>query len=597
MKAKTDTDKKSNFVLLDSIPEESESPIPDQSIDQNDLLFYAFKRHGKKTSHLVIKGALSEDIISYITDSSPEVYNMLEKWLEKDSLYIDLEKGKVWSTKRAVIHEEILALVEAIGTIDISPKRHISIPPSSDIASVILCGGKGSRMRSKDLHKVCFPIAGKLAASRLIDQLESAGISEHIVVVGEKGKQVIDEITDIHDGIAYVYQINQNGTGNAAKQAAYLLRSQGYEGTILVVPGDKVFEESALKRLCKTFKDSEADLALMTADKKFWPDAGRILFNRKGHPIDIVEKRDIQKMILSKKLLEIKRSNPGVSSKSLLREILNDVPDISRARIMFPGIIERLENNTNLSLADLEEMLPENRTSYAIRNGNEILNFSGDELEYATPVTNAAVYLFSADAFYKSVFSIRSDNAQKEEYLTDVVRILAEDTEKPWKIIPVPVKDQYEVMSYNNPEELLKIEEYYARKESISASVERSCERIHVTQRKHSLRPIEEWKRIIEEFGPDIRSSFREIYGDNEDIFTERRKVYLQALVKFTKVYGKNNSVIIARSPGRVNLMGRHVEHRGGFTNYMTINREAILVAGIREDDIVEIHNVDSRQF
>jgi N-acetylgalactosamine kinase len=43
--------------------------------------------------------------------------------------------------------------------------------------------------------------------------------------------------------------------------------------------------------------------------------------------------------------------------------------------------------------------------------------------------------------------------------------------------------------------------------------------------------------------------------------------------------------------------MGRHVEHRGGFTNYMAINREVILVAGVRNDDVIEIHNVESREF
>ena len=46
-----------------------------------------------------------------------------------------------------------------------------------------------------------------------------------------------------------------------------------------------------------------------------------------------------------------------------------------------------------------------------IRNGKETLNFSGDELEYATPTINAAVYLFSSNAFYKSVFSIKSDKS------------------------------------------------------------------------------------------------------------------------------------------------------------------------------------------
>lgn len=42
------------------------------------------------------------------------------------------------------------------------------------------------------------------------------------------------------------------------------------------------------------------------------------------------------------------------------------------------------------------------------------------------------------------------------------------------------------------------------------------------------------------------------------------------------------------RSPGRVNLMGMHVEHRGGFINPFAV-KEVFLVAQPRDDDDIRL--------
>lgn len=586
-----------NIKLVENIPLVTDSSITEHSFLHNGLLIYELNRKKLKSTYLILKNAPQEDLLSYLAVSSPEVYESIYDYLDKSSLYLDLIEYKAWNNNGPDSSLEAKTLLEALSTIASFPQKSIDIHNSNGNVSVILAGGKGSRMRSKDTHKVCFPIAGRPSINRLLEQLESAGIHEHVIVTGEKGKQLVNEVTDVRDGVTFVYQINQNGTGSAAKQAAYLLRAQDFKGSILVVPGDKVIEESALRRLFKNFSDSNADVALMTADKKIWPDAGRIVFDKKGRPIDIVEKRDIQKLILARRLLELKRTNREIATKTLVNEIEADIISLSKARTMFPALIDYCEKNKYISSKKLEEMLPEDDTYYRIGQDNEQIKYTGIELEQATPTTNAAVYLFKSDAFFQSVFEVKSENAQKEEYFTDVIRLLSRSSTKTYKLIPVPVRDQYEVMSYNNPEELLKTEEYYIRKESATETIGRSGERIEAGTRIRALRPVEEWIRVIEEFGPEIKESFRNIYGDEEQLISERRKVYLRTLQKFVKVYGTRNSVMIARSPGRVNLMGRHVEHRGGFTNYMTINREALLVAGLREDDVIEIHNVESRQF
>ena len=43
--------------------------------------------------------------------------------------------------------------------------------------------------------------------------------------------------------------------------------------------------------------------------------------------------------------------------------------------------------------------------------------------------------------------------------------------------------------------------------------------------------------------------------------------------------------------------MGRHVDHRGGLTNFLAIDRETVAVAGLREDDNVVAVNTEPRKF
>lgn len=557
---------------------------------------YEYGAGGGRKSLLVIAGGDGRDIVGYLAQFAPEMYDVLRRRLERGSLFFDLDHREASAPEGAADDADARALLDGIAAVAMFPLRRANPGAARDMVSVVLCAGKGSRMRSKDIHKVCFPIAGRPAINRLLDSLEAAGVNEHVVVVGEKGPQVVREIADVRDSAAFVYQINQNGTGNAAKQAAFLLRAQGYRGNVLVAPGDKVFEDSALERLLGTFRESGADVALMVADKRFWPDSGRIVSDRTGRPVDIVEKRDIQKLILGERLAALARERKTVSCTLIRGEILRETETESRARLMFPELWGRLDAGWNLSRAEMETLIPESARRYVYDAGGERIEMSGEELERASATVNAAVYLFSAEAFYRWIFSLGTENAQKEEYLTDVIRLLARDEERCWKIIPVPVRDGFEVMSFNNPEELLKIEEHYTARET-TAFRERACDRMDGELRERALRPVKDWVRIVEEFGPEIREVFRRTYGDNAELHAERRDTYLQTLRKFIRVYGANRPVIIARSPGRVNLMGRHVEHRGGYTNYMAINREVILVAGARDDDVIEIHNVDSRDF
>ena len=176
---------------------------------------------------------------------------------------------------------------------------------------------------------------------------------------------------------------------------------------------------------------------------------------------------------------------------------------------------------------------------------------------------------------------LNDNNAQKEEYITDIVEILASTDE--FKLEFEAVKEPHEIMGFNNVEELLKIEDYY-RHLRISNGMEPD---------DASYKTVEEWIDLFENIDKDkpLYRCLADIYGDDVDLINERKSAYLDVLKLFADKYGTERKAIISRAPGRINIMGRHIDHRGGNVNVMSINKEVITVAAKRDDDRIRIVN------
>ena len=108
--------------------------------------------------------------------------------------------------------------------------------------------------------------------------------------------------------------------------------------------------------------------------------------------------------------------------------------------------------------------------------------------------------------------------------------------------------------------------------------------------------PASAWKAELDQLTDRLMARMRELYGDDPDMIASRLPVYHQAIHTFIKAYG-DRKVIISRAPGRINLLGNHIEHRGGHVNYVAVNRETLLVASARNDDRVSLCNALSDRF
>ena len=129
--------------------------------------------------------------------------------------------------------------------------------------SIILAAGEGTRMRSAELHKVCFPIDGKAAINRSLETYNACGISHNIIVVGAMARQVMETVEA--ENVIYAYQAEQLGTAHAARQGAKVLAAFSENADVLIVAGDRLIQPQVLEQLFDLFYSQNCDLAFFIA--------------------------------------------------------------------------------------------------------------------------------------------------------------------------------------------------------------------------------------------------------------------------------------------------------------------------------------------
>lgn len=85
--------------------------------------------------------------------------------------------------------------------------------------------------------------------------------------------------------------------------------------------------------------------------------------------------------------------------------------------------------------------------------------------------------------------------------------------------------------------------------------------------------------------------------GVYEGAWQERQIAYQKLLTAATRIFGELTEVFIVRSPARLNLMGRHIDHRGGFVHPIALPKEILLAVQPRDDELVEIHHTEPNLF
>ena len=156
-----------------------------------------------------------------------------------------------------------------------------------ETVAVILAAGKGTRMKSA-LPKVLHAVGGQSMLRHVMTAAEQAGAKRTIVVVGFGGDQVQAEIGAAAE---YVLQAEQLGTGHAMMQAQPALA--GYTGTVLLLCGDTpLLTGNTLQKLVAAHQQSDAAATVLTAIPADATGYGRILRDKSGQVLGIVEQKD-----------------------------------------------------------------------------------------------------------------------------------------------------------------------------------------------------------------------------------------------------------------------------------------------------------------
>ncbi|MGB1196282.1 MAG: NTP transferase domain-containing protein, partial [Synechococcus sp.] len=157
------------------------------------------------------------------------------------------------------------------------------------LAVAVLAAGKGTRMKSA-LPKVLQPLAGATLVERVLASARTLAPERRILIVGHQAERVEAQLNHL-DGLEFVLQQPQNGTGHAVQQLIAPLQS--FTGELLVLNGDvPLLRAETIEQLVETHRNSGADVTLLTARLNDPTGYGRVFADDDGRVSAIVEHRD-----------------------------------------------------------------------------------------------------------------------------------------------------------------------------------------------------------------------------------------------------------------------------------------------------------------
>ncbi|MGB5289057.1 MAG: NTP transferase domain-containing protein [Ignavibacteriaceae bacterium] len=377
--------------------------------------------------------------------------------------------------------------------------------------AIILAAGHGKRIksqRSKMLHNIW----GVPTVERVHNACAKAvkGINT-IVVVGIKALDVLN-VLNKRDYTSYVYQEEQQGTGHAVQVALQNIKRFSPKGIVYVLPGDMgLINVETLTILRKSFKDSLADMIVLTG-----------IF--KGDP-----KENSYGRILRVKAFD----KNGVSSR-------NDEGKV----------IEILENK------DIQAH-PANKPYIATYKGRDY-TFTKEELinnkEY-----NSGVFAFRYSKLKELIGELKSDNVQKEIYLTDLISLFNKND---YSVAAESPEKDYVVMGFNNKSVLKEMEAIARRNvyEKLKDIIEiedpddffiheKVVENILMADKKYTALDVVVGKGV--HIGKDVDLNFNLQLGKN---------VFVDGKVIFGKNVSVSQNVHLSCYPGQTLKIGNDVQ-------------------------------------
>ncbi len=174
----------------------------------------------------------------------------------------------------------------------------------NDFAAIILAAGKGKRMNSKTVNKVALPLGGKPMILHTYNILEKLGIKTIVIVVGFAKNSVMDLFS--HQKVEFCAQKKRLGTAHAVFCAMKKMPSR--IKNVLVLHGDDsaLYKTDTMKQLIEKHLKSGASFTFLTIEMENPEGLGRVIRDKEGKVLAIVEEKDA-----TEDILKIKEVNPA----------------------------------------------------------------------------------------------------------------------------------------------------------------------------------------------------------------------------------------------------------------------------------------------
>lgn len=223
----------------------------------------------------------------------------------------------------------------------------------SKIGIVILAAGLGTRMKSdkaKVLHEVC----GRSMIEHVVETASVVAGSNIVVVVGHQADLVKQVISANHQ-VGFAVQAEQLGTGHAVLCAMPHL-SEGVEHVVILCGDVPLIRAATLQRLVSDHMENRRDATLLAVTMDDPTGYGRVVCDKAGKLVAIVEQKDadmdqLRIKVINTGIYAVKRqfldfALPQIGSDNAQNEIyLTDIIAIGRNNNRRIGTILGDDNN------------------------------------------------------------------------------------------------------------------------------------------------------------------------------------------------------------------------------------------------------------
>ena len=421
------------------------------------------------------------------------------------------------------------------------------------VCSITLAAGMGSRMPHDMRPKPCCKVGPVSVIENALQTYEEAGAARHVVVVGCLADQVMAEVCRTRRDVLFAYQSQPRGTGDAVRCALDLLAAGPRPEHVLISSGDKVVAPQVIRHMVETYSANGWDLCLAAGKVTAEAGGGRIIV-RDGRALAIIESPDIRVRQMAAHLRSLPADDSvrtlhdvrALAERYLSSEKLGAFSPALRALLEAPGGDKVPWNRVLEALAGIPD-------GFELATGRV-----STEEAAAAELLNLGIYVGRFEPLLEAVHSLQSDNVQGECYFTDVVELLAAAGRT---VGLCYVDDPHDVMGFNTLRELEDVRRIHAVR----------------AQARASYPTLERWANYWRRHEPTGHA--------------------VRAVEGLAARIGAERPAVVVLSPGRINLMGRHIDHQGGTCNLMAINREIAMAASPRADDQINLWNAEAGSY